>query len=58
MDEKRKADIVAYAKEHYEVEGELEIDVDAKVSEGHDNGAYVQCWKWVEFSDTHFDKGK
>jgi len=37
-------------------EGELEIDSDAKVSEGDDNGAYVQAWVWVSFADTEFDK--
>lgn len=30
-------------------EGELEIDDDAGVSLGADNGAYVCMWKWVEF---------
>ncbi len=29
-------------------DGVLEFDPDAKVSAGADNGAYVQCWAWVE----------
>lgn len=38
----------ALAKEEYEVEGEIEIDDNAKISYGDDNGAYVQAWVWVE----------
>ena len=37
----------AEAKKQYEVEGECEIDDDAVVSRGDDNGAYVQAWVWV-----------
>ncbi len=37
-------------------EGELELDSNAKVSEGHDNGAYVQVWMWVPFDGTALDK--
>jgi len=29
-------------------DGELEFDDGAVVSRGADNGAYVQCWAWVE----------
>ena len=29
-------------------DGDLEIDEDAVVSVGEDNGAYVQMWKWIE----------
>lgn len=35
------------AKQLYEHEGDIEIDSDAKVSRGTDNGAYVQAWVWV-----------
>jgi hypothetical protein len=35
---------------------ELEIDDDATVSEGDDNGAFVQAWVWVDFYGTLFDK--
>lgn len=38
-------------------DGELELDSDAKVSEGDDNGAYVQTWMWVPFEGTKLDKG-
>lgn len=48
--------IRALAKDEHEREGDLEIDEDAVVSEGDDNGAYVQCWKWVEFAGTPLDK--
>lgn len=37
-------------------EGEIEIDSSAVVSEGDDNGAYVQAWVWVSFAGTDFDK--
>ena len=30
---------------------DLEIDNDAKVSLGDDNGAFVQAWLWVSFVD-------
>lgn len=33
-----------------------EVDADAKVSEGDNNGAYVQAWVWVSFVDTPLDK--
>jgi len=37
-------------------EGELELDISAKISEGDDNGAYIQTWMWVSFDGTKFDK--
>ena len=37
-------------------EGECEVDDNAKLSEGDDNGAYVQAWIWVTFSGTPLDK--
>lgn len=36
--------------------GGLELDSNAKVSEGDDNGAYVQVWMWVSFEGTELDK--
>ena len=57
--EERRRNIVNYAVEHYFEEGSLEIDFGAEVSESDDpqeNGAYVQCWKWVPFAGTEFDK--
>lgn len=44
------------AVDQYHREGELEFDDGAIVSEGDDNGAYVQCWRWVDFTDTELDK--
>lgn len=52
----RHKGIVAMAQDKYAREGELEIDDDALVSEGGDNGAYVQAWRWVEFDGTPLDK--
>lgn len=53
----RNEKIIALARKH-EREGEIEIDDDAVVSEGDDNGAYVQAWIWVSFYDTELDKEK
>lgn len=36
-------------------EGELEVDDNAIVSWGSDNGAYVQAWLWVDFQGTSMD---
>ena len=30
-------------------DGEVEFARDAVISEGEENGAYVQCWQWVSF---------
>lgn len=46
----RRAEILKLAR----LEGE--VDDDAKVSEGDDNGAYVQAWVWVSFAGTALDK--
>ena len=46
------------AHDFYHREGEIEIDFNAVVSEGNDNGAYVQAWVWVSFAGTDLDKEK
>lgn len=53
---KRRAAIVALAKEQYHRDGEVEVDDGAKLSEGDDNGCYVAAWVWVDFAGTEFDK--
>lgn len=35
------------ADQQYGREGEIEIDSDACISKGADDGAYVQAWVWV-----------
>lgn len=45
------------ARNTIEKEGEIEIDSDALVSDGADNGAYVQAWVWVPFNGTALCKG-
>jgi hypothetical protein len=35
------------AKELYHEEGEIEVDNDARVSKGGNDGAYVEAWVWV-----------
>lgn len=54
----RNDQIRAMAKDQFEEEGDLELDEGAVVSEGDDNGAYVQMWKWVDFSGTVLCKDK
>lgn len=54
----REAKIVAMADDKFGKEGDLEFDTDAEVSDGDDNGAYVQCWKWLDFKGTEFDREK
>ena len=44
------------ARDEYQRDGEVEVDDNAKLSEGDDNGTYVQAWVWVSFADTPFDK--
>ena len=39
-------------------EGAIEFDDDAIVSEGSDNGDYVEGWIWLDFSGTPLDKEK
>jgi hypothetical protein len=41
------------AKELYHEEGEIEIDGDALVSIGGDDGAYVAAWVWVPLRAAH-----
>jgi hypothetical protein len=55
----RRQQIIELAKQ-CESEGDLELDDDDRVviSEGDDNGAYVQMWKWVDFSNTPLCKGE
>lgn len=52
----RELDILRMAKDEHEKEGECEIDDNAELSEGDDNGTYVQAWVWVSFGDTKYDK--
>jgi hypothetical protein len=37
-----------YAQAHLNRDGDLEIDDDAAVSLGADDGAYILCWKWID----------
>lgn len=48
--------ILKLARQDHRIGDELEIDDDAKVSLGSDNGCFVQAWMWVDFSGTPFDK--
>lgn len=37
-------------------QGEVEIDRNARISEGGANGCYVSGWVWCDFAGTEFDK--
>jgi len=52
----RRTAIVKLAFDQCHKDGEVEVDENAEVSEGDDNGAYVQAWVWVDFGGTQFDK--
>jgi hypothetical protein len=41
----------ARAKELYGRDGEIEVDSNARISYGADEGAYVEAWVWVPFED-------
>ena len=58
--QKARADIIWDLASHNDLlrDGELELDQVAKVSEGDDNGAYIQTWMWVPYEDTEFDRGE
>ena len=56
--EERRLAIIGLAQSRYEQEGSVEIDDNAHLSEGNDNGCYVQAWVWVDFARTRFDKEK
>jgi len=60
MNEKieRKEEIRQLAREEHQCDGVIEIDSNAAISEGCDNGCYVAAWVWVDFSGTPFDKKK
>ena len=53
----REHSVFAYAQDHLDREGELEFDDYCAVSEGDDNGAYVQAWVWLPFDGTPLCKG-
>lgn len=52
----RNERILELAKEQHQRDGECEIDDNAVISEGGENGTYVQSWVWVDFADTDLDK--
>ena len=41
----------ARANEMYCRDGEIEVDSNARVSRGDDEGAYVEAWVWVPFRE-------
>lgn len=63
---KRNEKIIELAHELFHEEGRVEIDevhallsdqaIEARISEGDENGAYVQAWVWVDFDGTELNK--
>lgn len=51
----RRLAIIDLADEQHASE-DIDVDADARLSEGDDNGCYVSAWLWVNFSGTPFDK--
>lgn len=49
LEDARNEVIRGFAKLEHGEEGCIEVDEDAEVSEGEENGAYVQAWVWVDF---------
>jgi hypothetical protein len=39
------------ANELYSEEGQIEVDSNARVSNGNDDGAYVEAWVWVPLKE-------
>jgi hypothetical protein len=56
--EERRDEIIELARQQRELEGAVEIDDTALVSEGNANGCYVAAWVWCDFEGTPFDKEK
>lgn len=54
--EEREEKIRELARQQHHVDGEVEVDDGGIVSEGDDNGAYVQAWVWVDYAGTDLDK--
>jgi hypothetical protein len=54
----RDKKILEIAREQLNLDDELELDDDARISEGDDNGAWVSVWIYVSFYDTELDKEK
>lgn len=55
-DEEHRLNVIHLARTQAAREGSAEIDDDAVVSEGDENGAYVQAWLWVDFAGTDLSK--
>jgi hypothetical protein len=56
--ERRRKAIIELARARHAAiwqEGEVELDDTARLSEGGDNGVYVEAWVWVPFEGTQFD---
>lgn len=52
-----RLEMIEWARNEYEgYDGDIQVDDNAVISHGEDNGAYVQAWVWVTFDGTRLDK--
>lgn len=54
----RRKKILVLARASLYRDETCEIDENAPISKGDDNGCYVQAWVWFDFTGTQFDKNK
>ena len=54
--EERRLEIIQLARQQRQMEGAVEIDDDAILSEGNENGCFVRGRVWAGFNGTKFDK--
>ena len=40
-----------HARELYHEDGSIEVDINARISRGDDEGAYVEAWVWVPLKE-------
>jgi hypothetical protein len=48
--------VIELARKQWSADSHCEIEDNARVSHGEDNGAYVAAWLWVDFAGSGLDK--
>lgn len=56
--EARRVALIEMARQEYSDSATVQIDDSAQLSEGLDNGVFVQAWVWVPLAGTQYDKEK
>lgn len=52
----REAKVIDCLPDRFRCSDDIDIDDSPIISEGDDNGAYVQAWIWAPFAGTELDK--